>query len=242
MKKKNWKTGTELKILRKGVGDDLLINITSPWGHSTVYLQFLPLHSSHLSHIDIQKAPIFLTPCVRLRHFLELLRSLALKVRVCGVVFYVLCLSTNSIMPDITFPWEIVRDWKFLDWSSEPFLYSAHPPVFVQANKLQQHIFAVHGQEDKIYDCSQCPQKFFFQTELQVSYYLLYNFYPTDYFWILTFSHVSVLRAQPSGLQMWDKSQLIVDVKERKDGTSRQKELSLGFSKSVSSPAPGSAF
>ncbi|KAK2085017.1 hypothetical protein P7K49_036317, partial [Saguinus oedipus] len=39
---------------------------------------------------------------------------------------------------------------------------------FVQANKLQQHIFAVHGQEDKIYDCSQCPQKFFFQTELQV--------------------------------------------------------------------------
>uniref|UniRef100_A0A672Z0C1 Zinc finger protein 423 n=1 Tax=Sphaeramia orbicularis TaxID=375764 RepID=A0A672Z0C1_9TELE len=40
--------------------------------------------------------------------------------------------------------------------------------VFVQANKLQQHIFAVHGQEDKIYDCSQCPQKFFFQTELQV--------------------------------------------------------------------------
>lgn len=45
---------------------------------------------------------------------------------------------------------------------------SVHP-VFVQANKLQQHIFAVHGQEDKIYDCSQCPQKFFFQTELQVS-------------------------------------------------------------------------
>uniref|UniRef100_A0A3B4E186 Zinc finger protein 423 n=1 Tax=Pygocentrus nattereri TaxID=42514 RepID=A0A3B4E186_PYGNA len=42
--------------------------------------------------------------------------------------------------------------------------------VFVQANKLQQHIFAVHGQEDKIYDCSQCPQKFFFQTELQVSH------------------------------------------------------------------------
>lgn len=41
--------------------------------------------------------------------------------------------------------------------------------VFVQANKLQQHIFAVHGQEDKIYDCAQCPQKFFFQTELQVS-------------------------------------------------------------------------
>uniref|UniRef100_A0A8C9RIB5 Zinc finger protein 423 n=1 Tax=Scleropages formosus TaxID=113540 RepID=A0A8C9RIB5_SCLFO len=39
--------------------------------------------------------------------------------------------------------------------------------VFVQASKLQQHIFAVHGQEDKIYDCSQCPQKFFFQTELQ---------------------------------------------------------------------------
>lgn len=27
----------------------------------------------------------------------------------------------------------------------------------------------MHGQEDKIYDCSQCPQKFFFQTELQVS-------------------------------------------------------------------------
>ncbi|CAB1313881.1 unnamed protein product [Coregonus sp. 'balchen'] len=42
-------------------------------------------------------------------------------------------------------------------------------PAFVQANKLQQHIFAVHGQEDKIYDCSQCPQKFFFQTELQGS-------------------------------------------------------------------------
>lgn len=39
--------------------------------------------------------------------------------------------------------------------------------VFVQANKLQQHIFSAHGQEDKIYDCSQCPQKFFFQTELQ---------------------------------------------------------------------------
>uniref|UniRef100_A0A2I2ZZ54 C2H2-type domain-containing protein n=1 Tax=Gorilla gorilla gorilla TaxID=9595 RepID=A0A2I2ZZ54_GORGO len=33
--------------------------------------------------------------------------------------------------------------------------------------KCPQHIFAVHGQEDKIYDCSQCPQKFFFQTELQ---------------------------------------------------------------------------
>lgn len=42
--------------------------------------------------------------------------------------------------------------------------------MFVQANKLQQHIFAVHGQEDKIYDCSQCPQKFFFQTELQVGH------------------------------------------------------------------------
>ncbi|XP_078479881.1 zinc finger protein 521-like [Lampetra planeri] len=40
--------------------------------------------------------------------------------------------------------------------------------VFVQACKLQQHIFAAHGQEDKIYDCAQCPQKFFFQTELQV--------------------------------------------------------------------------
>ncbi|XP_051983842.1 zinc finger protein 521 isoform X1 [Xyrauchen texanus] len=39
--------------------------------------------------------------------------------------------------------------------------------VFVQACKLQQHIFTAHGQEDKIYDCSQCPQKFFFQTELQ---------------------------------------------------------------------------
>ncbi|KFO37243.1 Zinc finger protein 521 [Fukomys damarensis] len=41
--------------------------------------------------------------------------------------------------------------------------------VFVQANKLQQHIFSAHGQEDKIYDCTQCPQKFFFQTELQAS-------------------------------------------------------------------------
>uniref|UniRef100_A0A673JRP3 Zinc finger protein 521 n=1 Tax=Sinocyclocheilus rhinocerous TaxID=307959 RepID=A0A673JRP3_9TELE len=40
--------------------------------------------------------------------------------------------------------------------------------VFVQACKLQQHIFTAHGQEDKIYDCSQCPLKFFFQTELQV--------------------------------------------------------------------------
>ncbi|XP_078254121.1 zinc finger protein 521 isoform X1 [Rhinoraja longicauda] len=39
--------------------------------------------------------------------------------------------------------------------------------AFVQANKLQQHIFSAHGQEDKIYDCSHCPQKFFFQTELQ---------------------------------------------------------------------------
>ncbi|XP_077098167.1 zinc finger protein 521 isoform X2 [Siphateles boraxobius] len=39
--------------------------------------------------------------------------------------------------------------------------------VFVQACKLQQHIFTAHGQEDKIYDCSQCPLKFFFQTELQ---------------------------------------------------------------------------
>lgn len=56
-------------------------------------------------------------------------------------------------------------------------LYPLTPPptfscmwaVFVQANKLQQHIFSAHGQEDKIYDCSQCPQKFFFQTELQVS-------------------------------------------------------------------------
>uniref|UniRef100_A0A8C8E059 Zinc finger protein 521 n=1 Tax=Oryzias sinensis TaxID=183150 RepID=A0A8C8E059_9TELE len=42
--------------------------------------------------------------------------------------------------------------------------------VFVQANKLQQHIFSAHGQEDKIYDCSQCPQKFFFQTELQLCF------------------------------------------------------------------------
>ncbi|KAK3545208.1 hypothetical protein QTP70_002078 [Hemibagrus guttatus] len=41
--------------------------------------------------------------------------------------------------------------------------------VFVQASKLQQHIFSAHGQEDKIYDCTQCPQKFFFQTELQNS-------------------------------------------------------------------------
>lgn len=40
--------------------------------------------------------------------------------------------------------------------------------VFVQACKLQQHIFTAHGQEDKIYDCSRCPLKFFFQTELQV--------------------------------------------------------------------------
>ncbi|XP_073778411.1 zinc finger protein 521 isoform X4 [Danio rerio] len=39
--------------------------------------------------------------------------------------------------------------------------------VFVQACKLQQHIFSAHGQEDKIYDCSHCPLKFFFQTELQ---------------------------------------------------------------------------
>jgi len=45
-------------------------------------------------------------------------------------------------------------------------------PVFVQANKLQQHIFSAHGQEDKIYDCTQCPQKFFFQTELQVLHFL----------------------------------------------------------------------
>lgn len=52
--------------------------------------------------------------------------------------------------------------------TSSPALSSL--PVFVQANKLQQHIFAVHGQEDKIYDCSQCPQKFFFQTELQVKH------------------------------------------------------------------------
>uniref|UniRef100_UPI00358ECABF zinc finger protein 423 isoform X2 n=1 Tax=Myxine glutinosa TaxID=7769 RepID=UPI00358ECABF len=39
--------------------------------------------------------------------------------------------------------------------------------VFVQACRLQQHIFSAHGQDDKIYDCSHCPQKFFFQTELQ---------------------------------------------------------------------------
>ncbi|MBN3325518.1 ZN521 protein, partial [Atractosteus spatula] len=45
--------------------------------------------------------------------------------------------------------------------------------VFVQASKLQQHIFSAHGQEDKIYDCSHCPQKFFFQTELQVGVVLL---------------------------------------------------------------------
>lgn len=52
---------------------------------------------------------------------------------------------------------------------SPPALTPCPSAVFVQANKLQQHIFAVHGQEDKIYDCAQCPQKFFFQTELQVS-------------------------------------------------------------------------
>ena len=64
-----------------------------------------------------------------------------------------------------------------LEWKAAPdlnpgsllcFLSLSLSIVFVQANKLQQHIFAVHGQEDKIYDCSQCPQKFFFQTELQV--------------------------------------------------------------------------
>ncbi|KAH0617764.1 hypothetical protein JD844_016335, partial [Phrynosoma platyrhinos] len=49
---------------------------------------------------------------------------------------------------------------------SSHFLFNVS--VFVQANKLQQHIFSAHGQEDKIYDCTQCPQKFFFQTELQV--------------------------------------------------------------------------
>uniref|UniRef100_A0A4W5NR14 Zinc finger protein 521 n=1 Tax=Hucho hucho TaxID=62062 RepID=A0A4W5NR14_9TELE len=48
--------------------------------------------------------------------------------------------------------------------------------VFVQASKLQQHIFSAHGQEDKIYDCSPCPQKFFFQTELQVNPNLALHF------------------------------------------------------------------
>ncbi|KAI4905525.1 hypothetical protein NFI96_000702 [Prochilodus magdalenae] len=47
---------------------------------------------------------------------------------------------------------------------------SSYFKVFVQASKLQQHIFSAHGQEDKIYDCTQCPQKFFFQTELQVQW------------------------------------------------------------------------
>uniref|UniRef100_A0A8C2PP03 Zinc finger protein 521 n=1 Tax=Cyprinus carpio TaxID=7962 RepID=A0A8C2PP03_CYPCA len=47
--------------------------------------------------------------------------------------------------------------------------------VFVQACKLQQHIFTAHGQEDKIYDCSRCPLKFFFQTELQNHSLSLHN-------------------------------------------------------------------
>ncbi|KAI4810138.1 hypothetical protein KUCAC02_018985 [Chaenocephalus aceratus] len=47
------------------------------------------------------------------------------------------------------------------------FCLVSFPRSIRQANKLQQHIFSTHGQEDKIYDCSQCPQKFFFQTELQ---------------------------------------------------------------------------
>ncbi|XP_052404051.1 zinc finger protein 521 isoform X1 [Carassius gibelio] len=47
--------------------------------------------------------------------------------------------------------------------------------VFVQACKLQQHIFTAHGQEDKIYDCSRCPLKFFFQTELQNHSVSLHN-------------------------------------------------------------------
>lgn len=55
-------------------------------------------------------------------------------------------------------------------------LFCLYLSVFVQANKLQQHIFAVHGQEDKIYDCSQCPQKFFFQTELQVGHLVSVDF------------------------------------------------------------------
>uniref|UniRef100_A0A671SIJ5 Zinc finger protein 521 n=1 Tax=Sinocyclocheilus anshuiensis TaxID=1608454 RepID=A0A671SIJ5_9TELE len=47
--------------------------------------------------------------------------------------------------------------------------------VFVQACKLQQHIFTAHGQEDKIYDCSRCPLKFFFQTELQHSFFIFFH-------------------------------------------------------------------
>lgn len=63
--------------------------------------------------------------------------------------------------------------------------------MFVQANKLQQHIFAVHGQEDKIYDCSQCPQKFFFQTELQVR--CLHSLSLLTFTWLCIVRHKSSL-------------------------------------------------
>lgn len=61
-----------------------------------------------------------------------------------------------------------LSDLTLLTCSPPPPRVSCPHAVFVHANKLQQHIFSAHGQEDKIYDCSQCPQKFFFQTELQV--------------------------------------------------------------------------
>lgn len=84
---------------------------------------------------------------------------------------------TPDNKPASHFSRSTIRSWKLrlkkttsnLCNSVSSVLVSALCAVFVQANKLQQHIFSAHGQEDKIYDCSQCPQKFFFQTELQVS-------------------------------------------------------------------------
>lgn len=73
------------------------------------------------------------------------------------------CAITSPRGLSMVSPW-LRMQWKHSNPSSHLFVIS----VFVQANKLQQHIFSAHGQEDKIYDCTQCPQKFFFQTELQV--------------------------------------------------------------------------
>lgn len=86
----------------------------------------------------------------------------------------------NREEPNVSIVWKAIihRSGKFINFGSGYVVKrlictleinaSISFPVFVQASKLQQHIFSAHGQEDKIYDCSQCPQKFFFQTELQV--------------------------------------------------------------------------
>lgn len=127
--KKNRNTGTELKIEGKGVGDDLLINITSPWGHSTVYLQFPSLHSFlSLYHPSLlhrgRNLLFFLTLCVYLRHFHALFAFSCTKGRSlwCCLPWFVLVHQLNHHLTS-HFPERVTES--FFRQSSDSFF----PPI-----------------------------------------------------------------------------------------------------------------